>query len=167
MRLIVVADTHMPRRGTSLPAFLTEGIEKTRPDLILHLGDFTGEQIPELFERFAPLQAVAGNNDGTSLHARFGRRKIVEVGGVRIGMVHGDSPRGTAVETALRSFAADNLDVIAFGHSHLALCERRDDFWLLNPGSPTDRRRSPYFSYAELEIAGRRITPKLHCHKPA
>ncbi len=150
MRLIVVADTHMPRRGTSLPAFLTEGIEKARPDLILHLGDFTGEQIPELFERFAPLQAVAGNN-----------------GGVRIGMVHGDSPRGTAVESALRSFAADNLDVIAFGHSHLALCERRDDFWLLNPGSPTDRRRSPYFSYAELEIAGRRITPKLHCHKPA
>jgi predicted phosphodiesterase len=66
-------------------------------ELVLHLGDFTGPDIPRLLEEVAPLEAVAGNNDPPALVRRFGRRKVLTVGGVRIGLVHGDGARGTTI----------------------------------------------------------------------
>jgi uncharacterized protein len=161
MKVGVVADTHLPRFGVELPASLRDGLRHEGVELIVHLGDFTGAGIPKLFEALAPLEAVAGNNDPPELVARFGRRKIVPVGGVRLGLVHGDGVRGTTIDRSLSAFAQDSVDVICFGHSHQPLCERRGELWLVNPGSPTDKRRQPRYSYAILDIARGRAVPQL------
>ncbi len=154
MRIAVVADTHLPRFGRALPRALVDGITRARVDLILHCGDFTGPEVPALFEVLAPFDAVAGNNDGPELLARFGRRKVIDAGGGRLGLVHGDL--GTGRTTPLRAagaFAADEVDAVLFGHSHIPLVERLGDGrWLVNPGSPTDRRRQPRYSWALVEV---------------
>ena len=117
----------------------------------------------DLLEEIAPVVGVAGNNDPPPLVARFGRRGIVTVDGVRIGMVHGDKGVGRSTpERAAATFAGDDVALVAFGHSHIALCEHRDGRWLLNPGSPPARRRSPQFSYGILEIRSGHVTPSLH-----
>ena len=161
MKVGVVADTHLPRFGDRLPAPLLDGFRREGVELIVHLGDFTGPNTPELFETLAPLAAVAGNNDPPELVARFGRRKIVTMAGVRLGLVHGDGPGGTTIERSVDAFAGESVDVVCFGHSHHPLCERRGELWLLNPGSPTDKRRQPRYSYAILDITAGRVQPWL------
>ena len=161
MRIAVVGDTHLPRFGRSLPPALASGLRTAGVELILHVGDFTGAEVPALFEAIAPLEAVAGNNDPPELVARFRQRKIVRVRGARLGLVHGDGRSGTTVDRSTAAFAGDAVDAICFGHSHQPLCERRDSIWLLNPGSPTDKRRQPRYSYAIVDIARGRIAPRL------
>jgi uncharacterized protein len=161
MKVGVVADTHLPRFGHALPAALRDGLRDERVDLIVHLGDFTGPEIPALFEALAPLEAVAGNNDPPQLIARFGQRKIVTVGGIHIGLVHGDGRRGTTRSRSVGAFADEPVDVVCFGHSHQPLCERQGSVWLVNPGSPTDKRAQPRYSYALLEIARGQVLPRL------
>jgi putative phosphoesterase len=161
MKVGMVADTHLPRFGHRLPAALRDGFRDEGVALIVHLGDFTGPEIPALFEALAPLEAVAGNNDPPAVVARFGRRKILSVAGVRIGLVHGEGRGGTSVSRSLAAFAGEGLDVICFGHSHQPLCERHDSGWLINPGSPTDKRAQPRYSYGILEIDRGRVLPRL------
>src|SRR5262249_60936224 len=99
MKVGVVADTHMPRFGAHLPAALSDGFRNERVELIVHVGDFTGADIPELFEALGPLEAVAGNNDPPGVVARFGRRQIPAPGGGRGGVVHRGGARGATVRT--------------------------------------------------------------------
>ena len=103
----VVSDTHFPRFGRALPRALERGLRAANVERILHLGDMTDLLAVPLFEAIAPFDAVAGNNDGEAIRARFGRRKIVQVEDVRIGMVHGDGKRGTTMGRALGAFADD------------------------------------------------------------
>jgi putative phosphoesterase len=157
VRIAVVADTHLPRFGRALPAALVRGIAEARVERILHAGDWTQPFALELLLRLAPVDGVAGNNDGPELHERFGTHRILELGGTRIGLTHGHlGPGATTPARAQRAFAAEpagSLAAIVFGHSHIPLVERRPDgTWLVNPGSPTDRRRQPLYSWALLTI---------------
>lgn len=150
----LVSDTHFPRFGRALPRALEDGLRTAKVSRILHLGDFTDPLAIELFEAIAPLEAVAGNNDPEELWARFGRQKIVTIDDVRIGLVHGDAGRGNAHVNAVAAFAGQPVDVILYGHSHRPVVERRGTQLVANPGSPTDRRMMPAFSYGILTIAG-------------
>ena len=144
----VVSDTHLPHFG-GLPRALVEGLGGV--DLILHLGDFTGPEVPALFEAIAPLQAVAGNNDGPELVARFGREKLLTLDGVRVGLLHGDDRRFPARVAARRAFPG-LVDLVCYGHSHVPELVHEHGIWYLNPGSPTDKRRMPTYSFARLEL---------------
>jgi putative phosphoesterase len=157
----LVSDTHLPRFGTALPRALVEGLQAAKVSRILHCGDFTEPLAADLCAAIAPFDAVAGNNDGEELWNRFGRKKIVHVEDVAIGMIHGDSQRPAAA-TALAAFAHERVDVICFGHSHVPLIERRGGILLVNPGSPTDKRRMPRYSYALLHVDGSRIQAELY-----
>jgi putative phosphoesterase len=148
----VVSDTHLPRFGRALPRALVRGLQRAGVTRILHLGDLTDPLAVPLFEAIAPFDAVAGNNDGAELSARFGRRKVVLVEGVRVGMVHGDGKRGTTKSRALEAFAEDEADVILFGHSHRPSVGREGRLLIANPGSPTDKRLNPLYSYAILTV---------------
>jgi hypothetical protein len=75
--------------------------------------------------------------------------------------VHGHGSRGTTIGRSVAAFADVPVDVICFGHSHQPVCERRDGRWLVNPGSPTDKRRQARYSYAILSIARGRVVPRL------
>jgi putative phosphoesterase len=165
VNVALVSDTHLPRFGRALPAALLRGIVDARVERILHAGDWTQELAVELLERLAPVDGVAGNNDGPALHERFGTRRIVDLGGVRIGLVHGHiGPGSTTPERAARAFGPDDaVDAVVFGHSHIPVARLEAATagararWLVNPGSPTDRRRQPAFSWALLRIDAGRI----------
>lgn len=128
--------------------------------MILHAGDITTPIVLEELERYAPVVAVAGNNDDADLSNRLPPRAIVPVGGFRIGLVHGDGTRGTTFSRAAAAFASGEVDCVVFGHSHQPLVLREGGVLYFNPGSPTDRRRQPRFSYGWL-MAGDELRPEL------
>jgi uncharacterized protein len=165
----VVSDTHFPRFGRTLPRALERGLRRARVQRILHLGDMTDLLAVELFEAIAPFDAVAGNNDGEAIRARFGRQKIVTIEDVRIGLVHGDGKRGSTKDRALAAFAAEPVDVVLFGHSHRPYVGRERSMLVANPGSPTDKRLNPLYSYAILTVDGTsaRIALKFYASRAA
>lgn len=161
LRVGIVADTHLPRFGRVLSTFLDAGLRAARVDRILHLGDWTSELAFDLLHAIAPTDGVAGNNDPPALAERLGTRKVVELEGVRLGLTHGHlGPGRTTPERAERLFASEEgLAAVLFGHSHIPLVERRSDGrpWLINPGSPTDKRRQAHRTWALLILDAGRI----------
>jgi uncharacterized protein len=154
----VVSDTHLPRFGDQLPAALVRGLRKTGVDAIVHCGDLVDALAIDLLSELAPVIAVAGNNDGKKLHKLLGERAVIEADGVRIGVTHGHSGRGrTTADRAFNTFADAHVDAILFGHSHIPYRTRRDGVLLFNPGSPTDKRLNPLYSYGIVRIQDGRI----------
>jgi len=160
----VISDTHMPRMAKALPKALVAGLRKHRIDLLVHCGDIVGETAIPLFESIAPFEAVAGNNDPPQIVERYGRRKILTAGGVRIGLVHGDGARSgwSTPQHAFEQFAGSGVQAVLFGHSHIPYCRTRGGILLLNPGSPTDKRMNVRFSYAIVRIEDGSISARLH-----
>ncbi|KAA9008522.1 metallophosphoesterase [Paenibacillus spiritus] len=157
MRIGVVSDTHISRTGRKLPETLIRSLEGA--DLILHLGDWVIPEVYDMLAELAPVEGIAGNNDGPMIVSRFGERKILELDGLRFGLVHGHYPysgQGTP-GNALLAFRGESLDCILFGHSHQPLLRRESGLLLFNPGSPTDKRREKRYSFGLLETGGREI----------
>ncbi len=152
----VVSDTHLLSHRLTLPKTLVEGLADA--ELIIHAGDFCDWGVYELLEQLAPVEAVAGNNDPGTIVKRLGQKKIITAGGKQIGIVHGDGGfRGSTPDRAFHSFEPDEVDVIVFGHSHVPFAEERQGVLLFNPGSPTDKRMQPRYSYGKLFIEGEQI----------
>lgn len=152
----------MPRFGRALPAALRDGLAENEVELIVHCGDIVDAMAIPIFEALAPLEAVAGNNDPPDLVKRFGRKKILEFGSVRIGMVHGHDGTGrSTLARAENAFKGERVHAILFGHSHVPYCEWHGEQLLFNPGSPTDRRRQPNYSYGIIRIVGKTLEPQL------
>lgn len=164
MKIGLVSDTHMPRFGTELPGPLRDGLLAHDVALILHMGDLTDPMAISLLEAIAPVVAIAGNNDGPALQARLGTKRVIEREGVRIGMIHGHEPAGRqrTLAKAIAAFADDDVDVICFGHSHVPCMERHGALWVVNPGSPTDKRRQPRYSYGILTLSQGVVTPAIY-----
>jgi len=154
----VISDTHLPRGARRLPEACLEALRAA--DLILHGGDLSAvSALEELRALGPPVQAVYGNADEPALRAALPQQLVVQVEDVRIGMVHVPGPAAGRAERLLRRFPG--CDAVVFGHTHLPVVERRDGVWLLNPGSPTERRRGPFRSFLMLRVRGRRIRPEL------
>ncbi len=149
VRVVVTGDTHLgARRRGPLPAALLAACAEA--DRILHTGDVTDAGLLDELAALAPLDGVAGNCDGWDVAARLPSEQTVEIGGVRIALVHDSGPERGRRERLRARFPGAR--VVCFGHSHLPVCDDRDGLLLLNPGSPTERRRAPWHSYAELAI---------------
>jgi putative phosphoesterase len=119
-------------------------------DAILHAGDVCEAAVLDALRQRAPVHAVLGNND-RALRGQLPEDLQVELDGVPIAMVHDAGPTpGRAARMARRFPAAD---VVVFGHSHAPMVETADGGPLLvNPGSPTQRRRRPVHTVAWLEV---------------
>ncbi|MCQ6560096.1 metallophosphoesterase family protein [Paenibacillus mendelii] len=152
MKIIVVADTHMPRMAKKLPDRLLWELRDA--DTVIHAGDWTQLSIYEELAAHAPTVGVAGNNDGPGIIKLFGYRKQLEFEGHQIGIVHGHGTgkRINTEQRALDSFKGTSVDVILFGHSHIPLQKRVGSVLLFNPGSPTDKRRQPRYSFGVLQL---------------
>ena len=129
-------------------------------DLILHAGDLSAASaLGELRALGPPVLAVHGNADEPALRAALPDELVVEAEEARIGMVHVPGPAAGREERLVRRFPG--CDAVVFGHTHLPVVERHGGAWLLNPGSPTERRRGPFRSFLLLRVTGRRIRPEL------
>jgi putative phosphoesterase len=137
VRLLLIADTHIPARARDLPEQVWSAVDTA--DVVVHAGDWTdGSLLNALEARSRQLVAVWGNNDGNVLRARLPEIARAELGGVRLGVVHetGGAPGREARCAALYP----DVNVLVFGHSHIPWDTTTDTgLRLLNPGSPTDR----------------------------
>ena len=151
LRLLIMADTHVPNRARDLPLQLWDEVD--RADVVFHAGDWVAEPLLDrLNERAAVLVGVYGNNDGPALRRRLDEVARRELAGVKFAVVHETGP-STGRE---RRCAAvyDDVDVLVFGHSHIPWDTTTETgLRLLNPGSPTDRRRQPYCTYLTATVA--------------
>lgn len=144
-RLLLMSDTHVPQRARHLPDELWEAVEKA--DLVLHAGDWVHLALFDELSRRAPaLLGVYGNNDGPELRAVLPEVARQNIEGIRFAMIH---ETGAATGREVRADATfPDADVLVFGHSHIpwdTVSPR--GLRLLNPGSPTDRRRQPAGTY--------------------
>jgi putative phosphoesterase len=144
-RLLLLADTHVPKRARDLPGEVWSEVEAA--DVVVHAGDWVDlALLDELEQRARRLVAVFGNNDLGELRERLPEMARAEIGGVRLGVVHETGPaKGREARCAA---AYPDLDVLVFGHSHIPWdTTATTGLRLLNPGSPTDRRRQPFCTY--------------------
>jgi putative phosphoesterase len=118
-------------------------------ELILHTGDFTAASVLDELLELAPVQAVRGNVDDTELRARLPERIVVEHSYLAVGLVHDAGPQAGRPERLRRAFPECQL--VVYGHTHSPEVTRHEDVWIVNPGSPTERRRSPHHTMAVIE----------------
>jgi len=149
-RLLLLADTHVPRRARDLPAEVWRAVEEA--DVVVHAGDWVDVGLlDELEARATRLVACWGNNDHGELRERLPEVARLEVDGVRLGVVH-ETGQAKGREERMQA-TYDDLDVLVFGHSHIPWdTVAPSGLRLLNPGSPTDRRRQPHCTYMTATI---------------
>lgn len=151
MRLLLLSDTHVPTRARDLPAAVWEAVDAA--DLVVHAGDWMAPSLLDaLLERSRDLLACWGNNDGDDVRSRLPEIARRTVEGVRIAVTH---ETGAKTGRDRRMDAAfPDTDLLVFGHSHIPWDTLSDNgMRLLNPGSPTDRRRQPHCTYMTLTLA--------------
>ncbi len=158
VRVLVIADTHIPDFAKTLPAKLIA--EARRSDMILHAGDVTSTLVLEELARHAPVHVAAGNNDGPDIERWGGRHEIhLEIEGVRVAMLHDSGPSRGREGRMRRRFP--DADLVVFGHSHIPIDSEVDGQRLFNPGSPTWKRRQPEPTYGLLELGDRRVRSRI------
>ncbi|MFN2467540.1 MAG: metallophosphoesterase family protein [Gaiellaceae bacterium] len=158
LKLAVISDTHLPRGSRALPQECLRLLGDA--DLILHAGDVVAAAVLEELRKLAPVEAVRGNMDEPELRAALPERRVVETGGVRLGMVHDPGP--LAGRPARLAALFPGCDAVVCGHTHVPQVESHDGVWILNPGSPTERRRAPFRSMLLAEVDAEGLRPRLH-----
>ncbi len=154
----VIADTHLPRGSRRLPDACLERLRAV--DLILHAGDLVSASFLEELRALGPtVHAVHGNMDEPSLRAELPARLVVDVAGTRVGMLHAPGPAAGREERLLKRFPG--CAAVVFGHTHVPVVDKHGGVWLLNPGSPTERRRAPFRAMLVLDVAGGVLSPRL------
>ncbi len=150
MELLLLADTHVPKRARQLPEQVWDAVAAA--DVVIHAGDWVeADLVDELEARSTRLVACWGNNDGPAVRARLPERADVTLDGVALTVVH-ETGASTGREKRMAA-AYPNTDVLVFGHSHIPWDTVADNgLRLLNPGSPTDRRRQPFATFMTATI---------------
>ena len=160
-RLVLMADTHLPKRARDLPEELWRAVD--RADVVFHAGDWVEVSLLDaLSARAKRLVGVYGNNDGPPLRARLPEVARVDLLGLRVAVVHETGPAAGREGRCAQRFG--DCDLLVFGHSHIPWDTRTTGgLRLLNPGSPTDRRRQPHATYLTARIADGQLTDvRLH-----
>jgi uncharacterized protein len=154
----VISDTHLPRGTRRIPEPCLDRLRAA--DLILHAGDLTAASVLDELETFGPpVHAVHGNMDDAALRDRLPATLVADVGGLSIGMTHDAGPRAGREERLAARFPG--CAAVVYGHTHEPQVARMGEIWILNPGSPTERRRSPIHTMLVLEVAAGKLSPEL------
>ena len=150
MRLLLIADTHVPKRARDLPPTVWDAVDTA--DVVFHAGDWVEPELLDALEgRSQRLVACWGNNDGPELRGRLPERADVVLDGVRFTVVH-ETGASTGREARMAQ-AYPETDVLVFGHSHIPWdTPAKTGLRLLNPGSPTDRRRQPHCTFMTAAV---------------
>jgi uncharacterized protein len=159
VRIVVLADTHAPRRWKSCPPRVARELRDA--DVILHAGDVCVPSVLDELAEFAPVHVVAGNNDGPDVVAWGAPETLsLSLDGLRVAMIHDSGPKTGRTARMRRRFPA--ADLVVFGHSHIPLDETGDGVRIFNPGSPTDRRRQPHGTVGVLDVrAGELVSARI------
>ncbi|WP_269329537.1 metallophosphoesterase family protein [Kineosporia babensis] len=145
MKLLIISDTHLPKRGHDLPAQVWSAVAEA--DIVFHAGDWVAESLLDRLERRAQqVVGVWGNNDGPGLRRRLPEVARIELEGIRFAMTHETGAADGREKRCDKTYP--ETDVLIFGHSHIPWdTVTPNGLRLLNPGSPTDRRKQPDHTY--------------------
>jgi hypothetical protein len=160
-RVLLMADTHLPKRAKVLPERVWAEVDAA--DVVVHAGDWVDVALLDALEQRARrVVGVYGNNDGPQLRSRLPEVAHVDLDGVRMSVVH--ETGGAAGREKRCAAAFPDTDVLVFGHSHIPWdTVAPGGLRLLNPGSPTDRRRQPHCTYMTVTLAAGRLSEvRLH-----
>jgi uncharacterized protein len=156
--LAIISDTHLPKGRRALPERCVELLQAS--GLILHAGDLSTAALLEQLSRLGPpVAAVHGNVDSAEVRELLPAERTLEVDGLEIGMVHDAGPARGRLARMRRRFP--NAAAVVFGHSHIPLHESAGGFQIFNPGSPTERRRSPSHTMGLARVEHGRISFEL------
>jgi putative phosphoesterase len=161
VKLLLISDTHLPGRARVLPEQVWREVEAA--DVVVHAGDWVDVPLlDELESRSKRLIGVYGNNDGPPLRARLPEIARVELDGLRLAVIHETGAKQGREQRCDAQFP--DTDVLVFGHSHIPWDTTTPaGLRLLNPGSPTDRRRQPHCTYQTARISeGALVDVELH-----
>lgn len=154
--VLLLADTHVPKRARDLPAVVWKAVAEA--DVVVHAGDWVQPGLlDELELRSRRLVGVFGNNDGAELRQRLPEVARATIGGVRFAVVHETGDSTNRERRCEQEY--DDVEVLVFGHSHIPWdTTTPTGLRLLNPGSPTDRRRQPHCTYLTLTAGDGALT---------
>lgn len=151
MYIVVLSDTHIPKKAKKIPDVMKTDLQKA--DLIIHAGDWQTPALAAELKEFAPLEGVTGNVDNEEMQFMFPKTKKLELDGYQIGIAHGDGKGKTTEKRAFEAFSKTDIDLLIFGHSHIPVLYEKEGLIIFNPGSPTDKRRQTQYSYGIIETA--------------
>jgi putative phosphoesterase len=154
VRIAVLADTHVPRRAKTLPQKAWNIVQSA--DVILHAGDVLTERFLNELGQYAPVHAVRGNND-LQLET-LPETLEISLEGVDIAIIHDSGGKTNRAKRMRKRFP--KADIVIFGHSHIPMNER-EEIWLFNPGSPTDKRMQPKATMGLIEIEKGNVTAQI------
>lgn len=146
MVLGVLADTHLYRQ--EVPSQVLQALDGV--DLLVHAGDIVEMAVLEELESLAPTVAVVGNMDHGDVREALPDKRVIEVAGYRLGLMHGSGAPQNITSRLRREF--DRVDVVIFGHTHQVYNREEDSIFFFNPGSPTDKMFAPFRSVGILEL---------------
>jgi uncharacterized protein len=158
IKTVVLADTHTRGLTRTLPFGAWPYIESA--DQIIHAGDVVDPVLLDELKSFAPVTVVMGNCDAHDIRD-WGATDVteVEIGGVRIGIVH-DSGLSKGRRERMRKLFP-SARIVVFGHSHMPFNEDEGGLLLFNPGSPTWKRRAPFPSMGILWIEDKAVEGEI------
>ena len=159
-RIGVISDTHLPTRARTIPNKIFELFSEVQ--LILHAGDLVDQSVIDELGVIAPVEAVAGNMDPIYLDHKLGRVKLIRIGPLSIGMLHGDiGGRAVHFNRVRELFLPEQPAAIVFGHLHEPVAKRVDGILYFNPGSAVEPRRVAKPSCGLLTIRGAEISGEI------
>ncbi len=147
MEIAIISDTHLPKGSRRLPDACVERLRAA--DAIVHAGDLSTLAMLRQLQGYGRVVAVHGNVDDAGVRAALPATALLDAGGARLAVIHDAGPSRGRLERLRRRFGDAGVDAVVFGHSHIPLHERgADGFQIVNPGSPTERRRAPHHTMA-------------------
>lgn len=159
MRIGVISDTHIHKHPEKILQFLKTYLNDV--DMIIHAGDYTDIKVVNILKEYKRFLGVWGNNDNNAIRQELREKEIIKIEGYRIGIYHGHGEEKNTMERAYEFFKDDKVDIIIFGHSHQPLIMTKNKTLMLNPGSPTYKRKGPWYSYILLQLDERGIGAEI------
>ncbi|OQX81498.1 MAG: hypothetical protein B6D56_02150 [Candidatus Omnitrophica bacterium 4484_70.1] len=161
MKILVISDTHIPVVTNKLPYQIIQETKKAQ--LCLHAGDFISYKVFEELSSHVKVVGVRGNMDTEEVKKKLPEKEIIEVEGIRIGLIHGRGAPSSLISYIEEKFYEEikTLNIIVFGHSHNPMIRKINNRIYFNPGSPTDKFFAPYNSYGILNIERGNIEPQI------
>jgi uncharacterized protein len=150
MRIGIISDTHIHKDPTKVTDFIKRNLKDV--DMLIHAGDFTSYQVVTLLKQHPNFVGVWGNNDKDDIREILKEREIIRICGYKIGIYHGHGDEKNTLDRAYDKFKEDKVDIIIFGHSHQPVIMTKNKTLMLNPGSPTYKRKGRWYSYILLEL---------------
>jgi uncharacterized protein len=150
IKIGIISDTHLSKDIYKMNVLLKKYLKEV--DLVIHAGDFKSSKVIELIKAHKKFAGVWGNNDGTAIKSEVKEKEIIKLGGYKVGIYHGHGEGKSTIDTAYNMFKEDKVDIIIFGHSHQPIIKTIHKTLMLNPGSPTSKRKERWYSLIILEL---------------